>query len=279
LTSVSGWLPSISRLRRYASTAWSSERDIVQRLEKLAAHPDPDVSALALASLHYAAGRQNDVRRVLAAALRQSQPADQLLRSRWVVILGYLADKARGEGSADVAISTYHKALEVEPENARVNQNLGLAFSMTRSLDQAVEAYRRSLEIDGSQPLTLVNLGIAYDEQGQAPLAVSAYERALALNEHEPLAWFNLGNVYLKSGDLAKAKANYERALASDPSIAPAHFYLARIALQQRDFPAALAAVESGLEFDPKNAEGLQMRDQLQKAGVQPRRASPGGER
>lgn len=253
------------------------EDDVVRRLEKLATHPDPDVRALALASLHYSAGQDNAVRRVLADALRQPQPADHLLRSRWVVILGYLGDKARGEGKADVAIRTYRKALEVEPENARVYQNLGLAYSMTRSLDQAVQAYRRSLEIDGSQPLTLVNLGIAYDEQRQGAQAVAAYERAIALNEFEPLAWFNLGNVYLKSGDLPEAKSDYERALASDPSIAAANFYLARIALQQRDFPAALAALESGLEFDPKNAEALQMRDQLQKAGVQPRRASPGG--
>jgi Flp pilus assembly protein TadD len=243
----------------------SLERDIVSRLEALASHDDLDVRALALASLHFARGDEPKVRTILSRALTNAGTSEPLLRSRWAVILGYLADKRRNGGNAPAAIAVYRKALEVEPTSPQLYLNLGLAYAQTGDRASAITQFTRSLELDRRQPLALVNLGIALDEQGRPADAVATYRQALSLNPRDPLANFNLANVFLKAADLPNAATFYERALAADPSIAVAHVYLARVRLQQGDPRSALTQVERALEFDPSNQEALQVRDQLRR--------------
>jgi Flp pilus assembly protein TadD len=239
------------------------ERDIVERLQRIAGSPHPDVRALALASLHYARGEQRDVREFLAGQLGGFGAADGALRRRWAVVLGYLGDERRAAGDAAGAAVAYRKALEIMPSDPRVLLNLGLAYADAGDAASAIEHYRRSLELDGRQPLAFVNLGIALESGNDLARAAVAYRRAIALDPGEPLAYFNLGNALLKSGDVAGAIPLYERVIALDPSIAPAHFSLAQALVQRRDYARALAEVRAGLEFEPGNDRARQLETQL----------------
>lgn len=240
-------------------------RDLVARLDSLARHPDLDVRSLALAGLHYARGNDRSVNAVLRRALAAAGPTEPDLRSRWSVILGYLADKWRNGGQPAAAVPVYRKAIEVEPDNARLYLNLGISYAQLGDLGTAVAQYRRSLSIDPEQPLALINLGIALDEQGQSNEAAATYRHALAFNPRDALANFNLGNIYLKAGDYRNAATQYERAIDANPSLAVAHFYLARARLQLGDAQGALRETELGLEWEPANAEALNARDQLRR--------------
>jgi tetratricopeptide (TPR) repeat protein len=237
------------------------DRDAMRRLESLAAHRDVDVRAMALASLHALAGSRVATRRVLVRGL--SSPDEAVLRSRWAVVLGFIGDRARGAGDPASAAGAYRRAIEVEPANARLHLNLGLALADAGQIPDAVASYHESLRLDARQPLALVNLGIALAAQADAAGAADAYGRALRLNRNEPLAHFNLGNLQLESGDLDAARLSYERAIAADPSIALAHFYLARVLAQRGNVRGALDAIEDGLEFDPRNPEAIAARAQL----------------
>jgi Tfp pilus assembly protein PilF len=239
------------------------ERDVVTRLRALATHAHPDVRALALAALHHARGNDAAVRRFLTERLRADATDDRVVRARWSAVLGFLADQSRANGDAVGAVTTYEKALEIEPDNPRILLNLGVSLNESGNAAGAVERIRQSLALDERQPLAHVNLGIAYQALDRPDEAASAYRRALVLNEHEPLAWFNLGNLALQADDAATAQQMYERALEADPSIVLAHFYLARILASRGDLRGALREVERGLEFDPRNEEGLSARDQL----------------
>ncbi|MFN8582593.1 MAG: ammonia-forming cytochrome c nitrite reductase subunit c552, partial [Gemmatimonadaceae bacterium] len=139
----------------------SLDRDIVTRLEQLAEHPDLDVRALALASLHYARGNDPRIRERLAKALTTSGADEPNLRARWSVILGYLADKARNNSQSAAAVATYRKAIEIAPQNPKLYLNLGLAMVQSRDLAGAIAQYQRSLELDPRQGLAFINLGIA----------------------------------------------------------------------------------------------------------------------
>lgn len=242
----------------------SLERDVVVRLQGLAAHADADVRALALASLHFARGSDAGVRRFLAEALGSvDAAAEPELRGRWSLVLGYLGDRLRREGNPLAAIATYRKAQEVDPRNPQIPVNLALAYADAGNLASAVEAYRASLSLDPRQPLTLVNLGNALAERSEGAAAAEAYRRALALNPREPLAWFNLGALAARAGQADSAVAWFERAAELDPSIAQARFLAARMYLQRGDERGALRAIEAGLRVEPGNAEAAAMRDQL----------------
>ncbi|MCC6319789.1 MAG: tetratricopeptide repeat protein [Gemmatimonadaceae bacterium] len=232
-----------------------------ERLRRLAADRDLDVRAVALAALHYTGGAR--ARGFLATQLGDQGSDEPLVRSRWATTLGFLADRQREAGDPVAAVTTYQKALEIEPRNPRIHLNHGLALANAGRLPEAIAAYDRSLTLDAAQPLAWVNMGIARAASGDAPGAVRAYERALAINAREPLAHFNLGNLRLESGQLDAASASYRAALAADPSLALARFYLARILAQRGDLRGALAEVDAGLEFDPTNAEAQAARAQL----------------
>jgi len=237
-----------------------------QRLEALAVHPDIDVRAMALASLHYAAGNVPAVHRVLGERLNAVGADEWPLRRRWSVVLGFFADQLRGRGNASAAVGVYRKAREIDPTSARMLLNLGLAQSESGDPAGAVHSFRESLTKDPLQPLAYINMGIALEAQNDLAGAATAYRAALKLNERDPLAHFNLGNVFVKGDDLDQALRMYRRAAELDPSIAVAHFMVARLLAQRGQMPEALKSVEHGLEFDRANAEAIALRDQLRRA-------------
>ena len=247
------------------------EREVITRLERLARHDDDDVAAMALASLHFARGTEARTRRFLIASLDSLGAREGRIRTRWGVILGYLADRARGLGDATSAVELYRRAREVDPGNARIPLNQGIALNESGNPAAAVDAYNASLAMDGAQPLTLVNLGIALAARNDLPGAIAAYRRALALNPREPLAYFNLAAIYAGQAAADSALVNFLRAAELDPSLAVANFYASRLLLDMGNAREALRQIENGLRIDPSATDAAQMRDQLrQQLGRRP---------
>ncbi len=242
------------------------EDDVVKRLDALGNHHDPDVRALALGSLHYAAGTRGNVRRLLATHLSSLGADEPLVRARWAVVLGFFGDAQRTKGDALGAANTYRKAIEIEPNDPRLYLNLGVALAQAQDYTGAVEAYRRSLALNNRQPLVFVNLGISLAAAGDKAGAIEAYLAATRLNSREALAWFNLANVYFQQERLGEAEENYRKAAEIDPTLSLAHFYYARALAKRGDLTSALKQVDAGLEFDPQNEEALKVREQLRRA-------------
>lgn len=241
------------------------ERDVITRLEALSHHTDDDVAAMALASLHLSRGTVADTRQFLIATIDSLGEREARVRTRWAVVMGFLADRARSLGDAPGAAELYRRAREVDPHNARIPLSLGLALNDANDAAAAVEAYRTSLSMDPAQPLALVNLGIALAARNDFPGALTAYRRAIALNPREPLAYFNLAAVYAGQAAADSAVANFRRAAELDPSLAVANFYAARLLLDMGNQREALKQIEAGLRFDPSATEARQMRDQLRR--------------
>ena len=239
------------------------ERDVITRLERLTRHGDDDVAAMALASLHLARGTEPRTRRFLIASLDSLGERESRVRSRWGLVMGYLADRARSTGDAAGAAVLYGRALEVDPGQPRVLLNLGLARADAGDLTGAVTSYERAIALDPAQPLTLVNLGIALSARNDMPGAIAAYRRAIALNPREPLAYFNLAAVFAGQAQADSAVVNFLRAAELDPSLAMANFYASRLLLDMGNPREALRQIEAGLRFDPSAADARQMRDAL----------------
>ncbi len=255
-------------LARFADQHLTSEmlpwdEEVEKALRRLAVYPNLDVSSLALASLHLAAGDTPDVRRFLAQRLAENRGDERALRTRWSVALGYFADKLKNEGSLDAAIRTYEKASTIDPANARTLLSLGNALQQIGRTREALTALQRSLQLDPAQPLPHVNIGMALAASGDTTGALAAYRRAVTLNPRQPLAQYNLGALLLATGNLDSAAAALGRAAEADPSLSLAHFLLARIHGLRGELDLALAQVNAGLEFDPANAEAIAARDQI----------------
>jgi len=238
---------------------------VLTRLEELAANPDLDVRALALASLHWARGDDPAVRRILVAAL-DSASDDFALRGRWVLALGFLGDRYRASGDVARSDAGYRKALQIHPGDPKVLENQALLRSATGDFSEAVRLLRESLGTDPVNPLGWVNLGIALVGAGDTPGAEEAYRHALDLDPYEAVALYNLGNLRQRAGDLDGAAEAYRSAVAADPGLGTAQFELARVYILL-DRPAdALPHARRAVEFRPDHAPSRQMLQDLERA-------------
>src|SRR6267378_2669665 len=64
------------------------------------------------------------------------------------------------QGDYDAALTSYRLALRDHPTDARILQNMAIAFTKTRRYDEAIRHYRRALELDGS--LAGAHYGLAF---------------------------------------------------------------------------------------------------------------------
>lgn len=232
----------------------SLERQVVQRLERAAMSDDPDLAGVGLAALHYARGNDRRVRSSIVERARTLGASERAVRSRWVIILGFLADRHRERRESDAAVATYRKAFEVRPSDAETLLNLGIALADRQDYVAAEAAYAASLRLEPSNSLTWVNLGIARAARGDEAGAIVAYQDALRVNPFDALAHFNLGNLHLRAGRASEAAEEYRRAVALEPGLAEAHFNLARAAIVLGRLEEARSALRDGLEIEPDNA-------------------------
>jgi tetratricopeptide (TPR) repeat protein len=90
----------------------------------------------------------------------------------------YLAKR----GMPKIALSFQEYALQIEPQNSTLWQNLGTIHRTNRSLGSAVTAFKKAIEIDPINALAHYDLGAVYDAQGHYDDAVEEYRRALVLD-------------------------------------------------------------------------------------------------
>jgi tetratricopeptide (TPR) repeat protein len=64
------------------------------------------------------------------------------------------------QGDYDAALTSYRLALRDHPNDARILQNMAIAFTKTRRLDEAIRHYRRALELD--RDLAGAHYGLAF---------------------------------------------------------------------------------------------------------------------
>ncbi len=237
-----------------------------RRLRRLAAAPDPDVQAIALATLHFAAGGDENTRRFLVAALRGLGGRDLLVRRRWAIVLGYLGDAARARGDPIAALVAYDRALELLPRDPELLIASALALGDQGQWRDALGRYARALRADPGNPLVWRNMGVTFEALGNLEQTQMAYESDTIRDPVDPLGHFDLGNVMLRLGHPALAAREYEKAVAIAPGLAGAHFNLARADVMLQRYPQALKALRRGLAFEPGDTAARALLQQLEAA-------------
>ncbi len=163
---------------------------------------------------------------------------------------GNLGNALRDQGKLDQAIACYRRALELKPGFARAYGNLGNVLRDRGELEQAIGCYRRALELNPDYAMGHRNLGAALQEQGKLDEAAASYRRALELKADYAEAHSNLGDVLRKQGTLAEAIACYGRALSLKPDFAEAHGNLGCALVDLGDMQDAEDSFRAALRHD-----------------------------
>jgi tetratricopeptide (TPR) repeat protein len=76
------------------------------------------------------------------------------------------------QGDYDAALTSYRLALRDHPTDARILQNMAIAYTKTNRLDEAIRHYRRALEVDSELPGAHYGLAFLLIRRGEVEAAV-----------------------------------------------------------------------------------------------------------
>jgi tetratricopeptide (TPR) repeat protein len=122
--------------------------------------------------------------------------------------------------------------LDLDPRDARAENNLGLILESEAKPEEALEAYRKAMEWQtgsthrSEQPyLNLGNLLLELDRAGEA---IGPLEEAAELGGNNASCHLKLGTAYLRTNRLPEAQRELEKAARLEPENAAIHYQLAR---------------------------------------------------
>jgi tetratricopeptide (TPR) repeat protein len=126
----------------------------------------------------------------------------------WAYASGYRNRETLGEAS--VAFS---------PSSALAHLQRGDAYyTIEHDLDNAEGEYRRAIELDPRELVVHNNLAVVLMARRRFPDAETELRNELGINPHYAPAHYNLGLVLRQTGRLEEAAAEWERTLESDPN-------------------------------------------------------------
>lgn len=153
------------------------------------------------------------------------------------------------QGQHAEAAELVRRAVNLRPEDAALQLNLGNALKALGQIDDAIEQFRNALTLAPTFPMAHYNLGNAYASVGRHEDAADAFEKSLRLQPNDASSHNNLGNALHALGRHTEAIASFQRALELRPGHAGAlnNMGMSLNALERADeairhFQAALAA-------------------------------------
>ncbi len=166
----------------------------------------------------------------------------------------FAASTRRQIGDPAGAVADFTRALELEPGNAEIYFERGVAKENSGDHDGAIADASCALEIEPKRVSLYSLRGAARLNKAELDGAIGDFDRAIALDPQNASAHLFRGMARLGKGDAAGAIADLDRVLALDPSN-PSPYGIRGVArLARQDFRGAIADLDRGVESDPKNA-------------------------
>jgi tetratricopeptide (TPR) repeat protein len=135
-----------------------------------------------------------------------------------------LGDSYRAKGDRELAIQSYAKSLELNPDNIYVQRRLqDLRFHSTYDrggLDEAIRLYRQAREENprAYDEGTMNSIGYAFLREGKKSEAIEVFKLNTEAYPESWNVWDSLAEAYMESGDTKLAIRYYEKSLELNPA-------------------------------------------------------------
>jgi tetratricopeptide (TPR) repeat protein len=164
------------------------------------------------------------------------------------------ATKLLSSGRPADAIAPLHEAALLDPFNAVIQHDLGLAYLEVGSVTKAIPALQWAVASNPRYTDAYFRLGIALEKQGDINGAVVAYDRATQLQPSLSEAWFRAGALVYELGHREEAIGCFHRAAVTGGKTSFGRLGRARALLTEGRTYEAEQVLRQTLARDSKNA-------------------------
>ena len=130
---------------------------------------------------------------------------------------------------------------------------------------QAIAVYQRVLELDPEHAAANINLGTLYYNRQEYALSEKHYRTAIAIDPRYALAYFDLGNVLDETGRVSEAIQAYNTALQLAPTYGDAHYNVALAYEKIKEPRKALKHWRAYVKLDTSGPWAVHARNQIQR--------------
>jgi tetratricopeptide (TPR) repeat protein len=162
-------------------------------------------------------------------------------------------------GKPEAAIAPLRQAAGLQPGDATILHDLGLACLEAGRLPEAVEALQAAVAANPRATDAFFRLGIALEKLGDTAAAVAAYDRTTELLPSHTEAWFRAGALVYTLGHRAEAAGCFRRAAATGPKTSFGRLGAARALLAEERDAEAEPLLRQALALDRENAMALDL--------------------
>lgn len=169
-------------------------------------------------------------------------------------------------GNFDKAISSYEKALKIEPNSTLVNYEISMTYFAKGDYAKAIKHADVVLKQNKEYKLeAYVNKGSSLDQLGKTKEAIKLFDKAIKEMDGHYLLYYNLALTYYKLGEFDKAEKNCINAIGNKSSHASSHLMLASINEELGNKVPALLASHFFLLLEPNSSRSATAYAILQK--------------
>ena len=159
------------------------------------------------------------------------------------------------KGKLDEAIIYFQKTLTITPDSAEAHINLGNALLQKGNADEAITQFQKVLQLKPGFAEAHISLGMALFQKGQVDEAITQYRQALQIKPDYAGASYNLGNALLQKGEADEAMACFQKALQITPDNVNAHIGFGNALLQKGQVDDAITQFQAALQLTPDNEQ------------------------
>ena len=150
----------------------------------------------------------------------------------------------------DAAVEQYRIGLNLDPDDHKINNNLGNILRIKGQPNEAIGHYKRSLKSKPGDADVHYNLGIALQDIKSYQEAEDEYLAAINLVPEHSLAYLNLGGLLKAMGRPFEAIECYRASYAGDRNNPDSQYNLGVVLMELGEFDGAIKAFEAALEVD-----------------------------
>ncbi|MHA2089810.1 MAG: tetratricopeptide repeat protein [Candidatus Kariarchaeaceae archaeon] len=151
------------------------------------------------------------------------------------------------------ALRCYDRAIEIDPKLVMAWRNRASALEGLERYEESLIAYQKALELDPKLTDLLMKIGLIYEKLHQFDLAEKTYDNILDKDNRNFLALHNKAIALQYAGKYEEAVDNYRVSLRINPKNVNGWYNLTRIHMAMDRIEEAVSDLNYGLKIDPTN--------------------------
>lgn len=160
-------------------------------------------------------------------------------------------------GQLPEALAAYRQSVELDPANAAIWCDFGIANREAAQFGEAGRCYHRALEIDSSSLLALTHIGELHLLKGEADAALGYFARVLDLSPLYHDALVKRVAALIECDKAVDAEQAARQAIEHYPDSADLHISLGNALTRAGHKTKGLIAYKKALQIQPDNQEAL----------------------